>query len=335
MAPNPDKPAAVNPPAEALHQAPICMADYEALGERLGKARLRQRLHTQVFHVAGDTHQKGILHRLNQLIDVDAFIKTAARLSGLYGWGYRNFQDLQLRENRVAHPRLPPALDGFRLLQLTDLHLDLDPNLVDVIRERLRGVDYDIAVLTGDFRNSTHADHGPSVEQMLALYDAFDRPVYAVLGNHDFIEVVPPLERAGLQFLLNEVVEIEANGAGFFLGGVDDPHFYKTDDLAGVRDRIPDDAFSVLLCHSPETFRQAAHHGFDLMLSGHTHGGQICLPGGFALIKACDVPRRLLAGPWDFREMLGYTSVGTGSCGVPLRYFCPPEITLHVFDASP
>jgi hypothetical protein len=71
-----------------------------------------------------------------------------------------------------------------------------------------------------------------------------------------------------------------------------------------------------------------------MMLSGHTHGGQICLPGGHALIKVCDVPRRILAGAWHHRGMHGYTSVGTGSCGVPLRYFCPPEITLHRFEAS-
>ena len=153
------------------------------------------------------------------------------------------------------------------------------------------------------------------------------------LHDHDFIEIVPPLEEAGMRFLLNEVVRVETGVSSFYLGGVDDAHFYKTDDLAGVRDQIPDDAFSVLLCHSPETFAESASHGFDVMLSGHTHGGQICLPSGIALIKVCDVPRRMLAGAWQFREMLGYTSVGTGSCGVPLRYFCPPEITVHIFDS--
>jgi hypothetical protein len=158
--------------------------------------------------------------------------------------------------------------------------------------------------------------------------------VYGVLGNHDFVEIVQPLERAGMRFLLNEVVEIDHNGARFHIAGIDDPHFYRTHDLAGVRDRIPDDAFSILLSHSPETYRDAAAYGFSMMLSGHTHGGQICLPGGHALIKVCDVPRRLLAGAWTHRGMLGYTSVGTGSCGVPLRYFCPPEITLHRFEAS-
>jgi predicted MPP superfamily phosphohydrolase len=71
------------------------------------------------------------------------------------------------------------------------------------------------------------------------------------------------------------------------------------------------------------------------MLSGHTHGGQICLPGSVALIKVCKVPRRMQKGGWIFRNMAGYTSVGTGSCGVPLRFFCPPEMTVHTLRCSP
>ena len=282
--------------------------------------------------MAGEAHQQDLLFGLGRVLDIDVLVRRTARLLGIHAWGYRNFTALRLIENRVRHPRLPVGLDGFTLLQLSDLHLDLDPAIGRAIRARLVGVEYDLAVLTGDFRNTTDADHGPSVEQTLCLLGAFDKPVYAILGNHDFIEIVTPLERAGLRFLLNETVEIPHNGASFHLGGVDDPHFYKTHDLASVRDAIPDDAFSVLLCHSPETYREAAGHGFDLMLSGHTHGGQICLPGGRALVKVCDVPRHLLAGAWEHHGMLGYTSVGTGACGVPLRYFCPPEITLHRFE---
>jgi predicted MPP superfamily phosphohydrolase len=309
--------------------------DYESLRQRLGTARLRQRLTAQIYHVAGEAHQQDLLFGLGRVLDIDVLVQRMARLLGIHGWGYRNFTDLQLVENRVRHPRLPVGLDGFTLLQLSDLHLDLDLAIGAAIRARLAGVEYDLAVLTGDFRNTTDADHGPSVEQTLCILGAFKKPVYAILGNHDFIEIVPPLERAGLRFLLNEAIEIQHNGASFHLGGVDDAHFYKTHDLASVRDAIPADAFSVLLCHSPETYREAAGHGFDLMLSGHTHGGQICLPGGHALVKVCDVPRRLLAGAWEHHGMLGYTSVGTGSCGVPLRYFCPPEITLHRFERRP
>lgn len=307
--------------------------DYSDLASRLGTSRLRRRLQTQVWHVAGEAHQQDLLFGLGRLFDIDLLVDRLARLLGLYRWGYRGFTDLRLRENPVRHPALPPALDGFRLLQLSDLHLDLDPALLPAIRRCLAGVDYDLVVLTGDFRNTTDADHGPSVKQTLALLELFDRPVYGILGNHDFVEIVQPLEQAGMRFLLNEVEEIRHNDGRFYLAGIDDPHFYRTDDLAGVREAIPDDAFNVLLSHSPETYRDAAAYGFNLMLSGHTHGGQICLPGGYALIKVCDVPHRLLGGAWSYRALQGYTSVGTGACGVPLRYFCPPEITLHRFQS--
>jgi uncharacterized protein len=300
-----------------------------ALSRRLGPALFRQRLHEQTQHAAGASHHEDFFRWVDQYVDFDRFVTRAVKLAGCYGWGFRNFKDIRIVEHSVHHPRLPPALDGFRLLQLSDVHLDLDPQILTVIRERLAGLDYDIAVITGDFRNTTDSDHEPSVRETLNLLACFSKPVFGVLGNHDFIEIVPPLEQAGLRFLLNEVVTVQHNGASFFLGGVDDPHFYKTHDLARVREAIPDEAFSILLCHSPETYRQVAAHGFDVMLSGHTHGGQICLPGGFALIKVCDVPRRLLRGGWTFRSLVGYTSVGTGSCGVPLRFFCAPEITLH------
>ena len=92
-------------------------------------------------------------------------------------------------------------------------------------------------------------------------------------------------------------------------------------------------SFSILLSHTPEVYRQAAHAGFDLMLSGHTHGGQICLPGGVPLTldSGC---RAIGAGAWRYDAMAGYTSVGAGSSIVPVRFNCPPEITLHRLHRS-
>lgn len=304
------------------------------LGQRLGAALLRQRLIEQTHHVAGATHQEDFFRWVDRIVDFDRLVAWTVKLAGCYGWGYRNFQDIRIVEHHLYHPRLPRALDGFRLLQLSDIHLDLDPRIAAIIHENLHGLHYDLAVITGDFRNTTDADHEQSVRETLSILPAFNRPVFGVLGNHDFIEIVLPLEHAGLKFLLNEVTVITHNGAQLYLGGVDDPHFYKTHDLGRVREAIPDDAFSILLCHSPETYRQVAAHGFDVMLSGHTHGGQICLPGGFAPIKVCKIPQRLHRGHWTYRNLVGYTSPGTGSCGVPLRFFCPPEITVHTLQSS-
>jgi predicted MPP superfamily phosphohydrolase len=150
-----------------------------------------------------------------------------------------------------------------------------------------------------------------------------------VLGNHDFVEIVPPLEAAGLRFLLNESIAVERGGDRLHLVGVDDPHYYETDNLEDALAGLPDDEPKVLLCHSPELYRPAAACGLDLMLCGHTHAGQICLPGGIPLLTNARCPRRLRVGAWRYRELAGYTSAGTGSCGVPVRFFCPPEMTLH------
>ena len=85
----------------------------------------------------------------------------------------------------------------------------------------------------------------------------------------------------------------------------------------------------MLLSHTPELYRQAAHAGFDLMLCGHTHGGQICLPGGVPVLTNADCPRRYCAGRWRHHRMHGYTSRGTGVSMVDVRLNCPPEVTLH------
>ena len=92
---------------------------------------------------------------------------------------------------------------------------------------------------------------------------------------------------------------------------------------------MPADAFSILLSHTPEIYRQAAHAGFDVLLAGHTHGGQICLPGGIPITLDSKLPRKMGAGAWMYHSMMGYTSVGAGSSVVAVRLNCLPEITLH------
>jgi hypothetical protein len=154
-------------------------------------------------------------------------------------------------------------------------------------------------------------------------------PIYAVLGNHDSIRLVPAMESMGIRLLLNETVTIERSGASFYLAGIDDAHYYQVHNIDKVTAEVPEDAASLLLSHTPEVYRHAAYAGFSAMLCGHTHGGQICLPGGIALTWDARCPRRLAAGAWRHGQMIGYTSVGTGSSVVPARLNCLPEITIH------
>jgi predicted MPP superfamily phosphohydrolase len=169
---------------------------------------------------------------------------------------------------------------------------------------------------------------------MAKVFAALKGPVYGVLGNHDTIRMVPKLEVLGVRMLLNEADIIEREGQRIHLAGIDDAHFYRVDNIEKAAEKIPHDEFSILVTHTPEIYRQAAHADFDVLLSGHTHGGQICLPGGIPITLSAVLPRAFGAGPWRHHDMAGYTSVGAGSSVVPVRFNCRPEIVLHRLSRS-
>ena len=129
--------------------------------------------------------------------------------------------------------------------------------------------------------------------------------------------------------LFNECEIISRGDNHIYLAGIDDAHFYRADDIQKAATRIPSGTFSILLSHTPEVYDRAAKADFDLMLSGHTHGGQLCLPGGVPIKLEARLPRRMGAGLWHHLSMAGYTSVGAGTSLLPARLNCPPEIALH------
>jgi predicted MPP superfamily phosphohydrolase len=188
---------------------------------------------------------------------------------------------------------------------------------------------YDLCVLTGDYRGKTFGPIEAALDGVGRVRSHLRGPIYGVLGNHDTIRMVPGLEAMGIRMLLNECELIARDDQRIYLAGVDDAHFYRMDNIEKATMPIPDGAFSILLSHTPEIYRQAAHAHFRLMLSGHTHGGQICLPGSIPITLESALPRRMGAGAWRYNDMIGYTSVGAGSSVVPVRLNCPPEITLH------
>ncbi len=164
---------------------------------------------------------------------------------------------------------------------------------------------------------------------MARLRPAIKTDVYLAIGNHDFIEMVPELERAGYRTLVNESVEIEHRGAAFTLAGIDDPVIFKTDDIEKAISGTKPESLKILLSHSPNTYAQAEKAGIDILLAGHTHGGQICLPSGKAIISHDRSPKHLHRGVWRHRNRQGYTSRGCGASGLPIRLNCPPEFVIH------
>jgi predicted MPP superfamily phosphohydrolase len=195
-------------------------------------------------------------------------------------------------------------------------------------------LDYDACVLTGDYRALTSGPYNETLERMGTLCSRIRQPIYAVLGNHDTIRMVPALEDMGIRVLLNEADTIERDGEKLHVAGIDDAHYFRVDNMEKAADGIPLEDFSILLSHTPEVYRQAAHAGFDLMLSGHTHAGQICLPGQIPVKLNAVLPRRFGAGAWMHGTMHGYTSSGVGTSIVTARFNCPPEITLHRLECE-
>ncbi|MEI6034671.1 MAG: metallophosphoesterase [Verrucomicrobiae bacterium] len=309
-------------------------ADYQALELRIGRPHLSERLRMQAGKAAKLLHQGEGVFRLERILPVDALVSLALRLSGLAALAQRNFLDVRVVEHDWVLPHLPASFDGFRLLQLTDLHLDLDPSLTPVVEHLVRATAHDAAVVTGDFRNRTDGEYATCLRETAKITKALAPLRWGVLGNHDFIEMVPSLERDGLPVLLNECATIRRGDDALWIAGIDDPHFYMTHDLAKVRAAAPPGACLILLAHSPDVYPEAEPLGFDLQLSGHTHGGQICLPGGRAVIRSCKVRKPFLKGRWRHGTLQGYTSPGTGSCAVAARLNCPPEITLHILRCA-
>lgn len=304
---------------------------FEELEHRLGKDHLAKRLRLQVDHSARFFGRGfGRFHWENSKL-LPLILKFMLKVSGLFKAGKRNVLDFEVVEVDVMLEDLPDALEGFCLLQLSDIHIDGMPDGGERLIQGVRKLRYDLCVMTGDYRFHTSGNHAGALGGMKKLVESIDCPegVYGILGNHDYVEMVPALEACGIRMLLNETVRIARGEASIHLLGLDDAHFYGAASLDKADRDLPADGIKVLLVHSPELIVEAARAGVNYYLCGHTHGGQICLPGGIPVLTNARCARKYVGGVWHHEHMAGYTSRGTGSSCVPVRFFCPPEITLH------
>lgn len=301
----------------------------QQLETRLGRIHARQRLGIEAEH-GHRVFGRGLnfFHPENWY-SAHALIRFAIQLVGLYERGQSNARNLQVKTNRIHLPHLPRAFHDFKILHLTDLHVDMDDRNLVALIQTVAGLDYDICALTGDYRARTFGEIEGAVAGMQRLITTLKQPVYGILGNHDSIRMLPALESMGVIMLMNEATTLEKDGAKIFLAGVDDPHYFRVDNVQKAAQDIPKEAVSLLLSHTPEIYRLAAHADFDVMFCGHTHGGQICLPGGIPITLDSKCPRYLGAGKWHHQKMQGYTSVGAGTSIVNARFNCLPEVTIH------
>ena len=301
----------------------------ERLNSRLGRIHARQRLGIEdgsLPRIFG----KGInfFHPENWYSG-HAVIRYLLKFSGFYWRGRRNALDIQIRYNDIHLPHLPSSFKGFKILHLSDLHVDMYPAATEALMKTIQQLEYDLCVITGDYRAWTFGPIDEAMAGMRSLCTVLKNPVYAVLGNHDSIRMVPVLEDMGIKMLLNESIEISLNNDSIYIAGIDDAHYFRVDNIEKSAQGIAPESVSILLSHTPEIYRQAAYAGFDIFFCGHTHGGQICLPGGIPITLDARCPRYMGAGAWRYNSMNGYTSVGAGTSIVNVRLNCKPEVTLH------
>jgi len=261
------------------------------------------------------------------------FLATAVGLpavAGVYGllWEPRR---IRITKETVRIRNLPNELDGLRIAHLTDLHRGRWVSEAQIGRAGriVRDLSPDLVVLTGDFVTGKASHIWNCLEALGRLPSRLGS--YAVLGNHDWWTdgevITDALERAGIHVLSNAAVRIGEESSSIWLMGIEDlwsqhhslPKAVYAADGPGPR---------ILLSHNPDILPNASVFGLDLVLSGHTHGGQVCLPGIGPLLLPIKGDRRMARGLFRQGKTQIYVSAGVGVVVPPVRFNCPPEVAV-------
>lgn len=248
-----------------------------------------------------------------------------ALLAGI-GVGLAQARRVAFERHTLEVPELPPALDGFRIIQITDLHLGSLFTVANLQRTLawVREQQPDLVVFTGDF--ISYNDKLPLLREHLHGISA-PHGVYAIFGNHDYWTDIAALEQVlrghGIEVLRNEQRTLRVGDATLYLVGID-CIWESLHDLAAAFADVPADAPTIVLAHEPDIADEVARFSPTLQLSGHTHAGHITAP----LLGPLFLPRhglRYFQGLHRVGRMWLYISRGLG--GYPLRFGCPPEVT--------
>ena len=261
-----------------------------------------------------------------QLLRIFAFL---LKISGYYAKGYGNAKTIKLEELTLEFPNLPSAFDGFRILHLSDLHIDSIPGFVLLLADKIRELKFDICLLTGDYRRDISGSFSQILKPVRILSKYIRAPfgTFAVLGNHDTYLMARYEQDSGMELLINESVEVIKDGQKILITGTDDPfNFFTEPAVLCLETRGYE--FKIALVHTSELASAASENKYDLYLCGHTHGGQICLKEGVPLISHQFEGKHFSQGIWKAGNMTGYTSRGAGVSGLPVRFNCPAEITI-------
>jgi hypothetical protein len=280
-----------------------------------------------------------------QFLATSALGAAALAITGT-GVLYHDTTDLRITRLEVPLTRLPSRLDGLRIVQVSDFHYDpyVDVRVITSAVQVVNQLQPDLVVLTGDFvtQGAFTDHHDPAAahqaEPCSRILSQLRSPlgVFAVLGNHDYFTepdlVSEILRHHGFHVLRDQSFAVERDSARIWLAGMNDV-MAGAGDLDVALQKVPSSEAVVLLVHEPDVADRVPAGRVDLQLSGHSHGGQIVLP----LIGPPYLPPLARKYPWGLRR-LGpltlYTNRGLGTITLPMRFNCPPEVTLFTLRAA-
>lgn len=251
------------------------------------------------------------------------------------GWSLWESQWIEFRRIDLPVPGLPTELDGFRIVHLSDFHLGMiSLNGATTLRAAEWAVEQnpDLIVITGDLVSRRRGK--PTLERVLARLHA-RYGVYAVLGNHDIDETRDPfnetvdlsdLDSSGAFLLSEESTTVDVDGTAMQIVGVDPDRFWRRQSRpAALVDHTV--GFRLLLCHYPEVFDQIPADAFQLVLAGHLHGGQICMPSPWGKVHLEHLVAPYWEGVFERGPMRMHVSRGLGASFVPFRLLARPDAT--------
>jgi len=240
-------------------------------------------------------------------------------------------------------PRLPREFAGLRIAQISDIHMGswMNRDRLQQAADLVLAQKPDLLLLTGDFlfgHNFNEASHGHLKDLGTVLAPlAAELPSFAVLGNHDYWTnseaVREMLSACQITDLTNTVFTLTRGSEKIYLCGVDDV-WEGTVKLENILNQLVDNSAAILLAHEPDFADTSAATGrFDLQVSGHSHGGQVVIPFYGPPILPL-LGKKYHSGLYKVGEMFQYTNSGLGTGALPLRFNCPPEITLFILDGD-
>src|SRR5690625_1035829 len=250
---------------------------------------------------------------------------------------YNNTKDIQINKIQIESPVSSSTHQPFTILHLSDLHVENISLTPEQLEKQIRKESFDLIALTGDFLDRRRSI--PKLANYLKILNKYHPTygVYAVLGNHDYVlkgkhlqNLIDVLTEHNCHVLQNEHRTIDVQGKTVNIIGIDDDSTNRS-DVAKAFHNVPSGT-NIVLTHDPTIVLDMDDYHFDYLMAGHFHGGQICYPKAFHLVKMGKLARKnIIKGLHTYQRKPFYISEGLGQSGVNIRIGSRPEITFHQF----